>query len=122
MSNHNSTYQQLKTISVNRKALTDHIVTCEELSKNDLRVYLALLTELEGYSSSLNDPLSYSNKKNLSKYQDPKNFKRIDTRGIAELLNIKRKKVEESIEVLLDLEILEMGDSDTIRRGYRFTF
>ncbi len=118
MSNHNNTYQQLKTVSVNRKALTKHIITNEDLSRTDLRVFLALLTELEGFSIPEDVSFGTTNKR----YKDPLNFKKIDPKQIGELLNLPKKKVKESIETLLLMDILEEGESDTISKGYRFRF
>ena len=118
MSQYRNIYQMQNTISINRKGLINNIIEDEELSKNDLRVFLTLLTRLEGWS--LPEDVSITTK--AQKYKDPKNFSNIDTKQIAKLLNIKRKKVEASIEFLLDKGIIEEGDSNTVSKGYRFTF
>lgn len=109
MSNHNSTYQQVKTVSVNRENLLE-IATNKNLSKTDLRVFLVLLTQLDGYRL----PERYS--------KDPANFRIVDIKSIAKRLDIGKSDVKESIQQLEEEGLLEKGGNDLIKSGYRFTF
>lgn len=118
MSQYRNIYQMQNTVSINRKGLIDRIITEDSLSKLDLRVFLVLLTKLEGWS--LPEDVTLTTK--AKKYEDPHNFSNIDTKQIASLLDVKRKKVEASIETLLTYGIIEEGDSNTVSHGYRFTF
>ena len=109
-----NTYQQVHTVSFNRQAIIDKIILNKELDKKDLRVFLLLLTTLDGFSYPPNiDP---------SKVKDPLNFKYVDIDWMSDTLDIKRKEVKRSIEQLEDEDIIEEGSSDTIKHGYRFTF
>ena len=112
MANNRCTYQQVETISVRRDKIID-IVSNIEFSKNELRVFLLLLTQLEGYSVP---------KTMHSSHKDPLNFKIIDIEAMADLLSLPKKKIKKCIEVLHDEGIIEEGYNDTIKSGYRFTF
>ena len=112
MSNHSSTYQQTNTISVKRAKIID-IAADLEYSKTDLRVFLILLTQLEGHTVPKNF---------RSDYVDPLNFRIIDVNAIADTLSLTKKKVRKCIEFLHDEGIIEEGSNDTITHGYRFTF
>ena len=111
MANTNATYQQVNTVSVRREKLID-IASDTGYGKNDLRVFLALLTQLEGFTPP----------KNNREYKDPLNFKIIDIKAISDTLDISKKKVKKIIEKLHDDGLLEEGGNDTIKSGYRFTF
>ena len=109
-----NTYQQVHTVSFNRQAIVDNIILNEDLDKKDLRVFLLLLTTLDGFSYPPNvDP---------DKVKDPLNFKYVDFDWMSDTLSIKRKEVKKSVEHLVAEGIIEEGSSDTIKRGYRFTF
>lgn len=111
MANNNATYQQVHTVSIQRDKLVE-ISTNLNLSKKDLRVFLILLTQLDGYK--------YTSR--MKNKPDPMNFKRVDIESIAETLSMTKKEVRRSIE-LLELEgYIEDGDNETIKNGYRFTF
>lgn len=112
MANNRCTYQQVETLSVKRDKITDIAVNIE-WSKTDLRVFLALLTQLEGYSV----PKTLHND-----HKDPLNFKIIDIEAMADLLLISKKKVKKSINRLHEEGVIEEGGNDTIKSGYRFTF
>lgn len=112
MANNRDTYQQVNTISVKREKILD-IATDLEYSKNDLRVFLILLTQLEGYTVP---------KTLRSDHKDPLNFKIIDVEAIADTLSLPKKKVRKCIEFLHTDGIIEEGSNDTIKHGYRFTF
>lgn len=112
MANNRCTYQQEHTISVKREKLIE-VASNEDLSKKDLKVFLVLLTQLDGYIM----PKTYN-----PNWKDPLNFKRIDIRQMSELLDISKKDVKKSIENLWDAGYLETGSNDTIKDGYRFTF
>ena len=109
---HRCTYQQLETVSVKRERIID-IATNLDLSKNDLRVLLVLLSQLEGY----NYPKTMH-----TEHKDPLNFKIIDIAAISDLLCLSKKKVKNSIEHIHDEGLIEEGSNETIKSGYRFTF
>ena len=112
MANQRNTYQQVNTISVPREKILE-IASDIEFGKNDFRVFLILLTQLEGYSLP----------KNLrADHKDPMNFKMIDLGQISDTLNLSKKKVKKSINYLLDEGLLEEGYNETVSSGYRFTF
>ena len=113
MSNHNSTYQQMYTVSVPKKELLEYVIFNDELNKKDYRVFLMLLTELNGYSV---------NRKNYSEDKDPLNFTKIDSERIAKKLDMDESDVKKSIKKLLKEEILEKGNTQNMKNGYRFTF
>lgn len=106
MSNHNAVYQQQNTVSIPRKNLLK-LATVFDLSKTDLKVLLVLMSELNGWNG---------------KGKDPKNFTKVSISSIAETLDIKRDKVEDSMEKLEENNIIERGKNDTVKKGYRFTF
>lgn len=109
MANNRYVYQQQNNVSINKTKLVD-LATYDYMSKTDFRVCLVLFSELNGWDPS------------EKKSKDPKNYKRIDVSSIASTLDLKKKKVEESIDRLVDFGILQKGSSDLIAKGYRFTF
>ena len=111
LSNHNYTYQQTRKVSVNKEKLKS-IAKEPDMMEYDYRVFLCLLSELNGWEYP-------ENSKNIT---DPLNYKRIDKEAISEFLGIKKKEVKKSIETLMDCGLLEEGSSDTVTKGYRFTF
>lgn len=111
MANNRNVYQQLTNVSINKKQLIE-ISKNIALSKKDLRVLLILFTELNGWSEP----------KNGKEIKDPFNFKKIDIESIAETLDLKKKEVKECIRNLMDAGLIEPGDNDTVKNGYRFTF
>ena len=54
--------------------------------------------------------------------QQKDNFTKVSISSIAETLDIKRDKVEDSMEKLEENNIIERGKNDTVKKGYRFTF
>lgn len=68
------------------------------LSKNDYRVLIFLLCRL--------DSLSY---------------RKIDKQQISDTLNMKKKKVDESIQHLVDEFILDEGSDEHVKKGYKFS-
>lgn len=112
MANTRGTSQQMSNVSINKNKLIE-IAGNEALSKKDLRVLLCLFTELEGYKRP---------EKERRDTKDPLNYKKIDARTIAEILNISKKEVKKSIENLIEADLLEPGDSGTVKNGYRFQF
>ncbi len=110
MANNKYTYQQVTNVSINKDMLLN--IACDfTLSKKDYKVLLCLFTELEGWSP---------NPQRTTK--DPLNFKKIDIKAISEWLDLDKKEIKKSIRHLEKCSIIERGDSDTIRDGYRFTF
>lgn len=110
MANTNSTYQQQNTVSINRYKLID-IAEIHGLDEDDYRVLLILFTQLNGYR--------YNNNPNS---KDPRNFKKIDAEKIGDTLEISKKRVKKSIRLLYNLGLLDKGDNDSVKNGYRFTF
>lgn len=112
MANARNVYQQIETLSVKRDKILD-IATNIELSKNEIRVFLVLLTQLEGYSVP---------KTMRADHKDPLNFKIIDIDAMADLLCMSKKKVKKCINKLHEEGFIEEGGNDTIKSGFRFTF
>lgn len=112
MANNRNTYQQIQTVSVSRERLLD-MATNVDYNKKDFRVFLALLTQLDGYTVP---------KKLNKEHQDPLNFKKIDKEALSDLLCLSKKKVNKSIDKLYEDGYIEKGDNQTIKNGYRFTF
>lgn len=113
MANNKNIYQQKQTISIPRKELLEYVVYNKELSKKDYKVFLMLLTKLDGYSSP---------KGKMFDDNDPKNFTKIDSEQIAEYLELDESDVKKSIKTLLNEGIIEKGDNTNVKNGYRFTF
>lgn len=111
MANNRNVYQQLLTVSIPKKELQNRVIENLDLSKKDLRVFLLLLLELDGYSES-----------QKKSQPDPLNFKKINIEQISEVLEIKEKDVKESIKNLCNNSIIEEGSSRVCKKGYRFTF
>ena len=92
MANNRNTYQQIYNVSVPKAELLDFVVYNQELNKKDYKIFLMLLTELNGYSKSSNSK------------EDPKNF------------------TKKSIKKLVREGIIEKGNTTNMKNGYRFTF
>lgn len=71
----------------------------ENLNKNDLRVFLFLCCRLN------------------SKY-----YHKIDKSQMSDTLNIPKKKLEDSLDTLCDEGILEKGNDDHAKNGYKFIY
>lgn len=110
MAERKEVFQWKTATSVPRDSFFNAIVTNDELSKTDLRVFLFLLTKLNGYDYRINSKT------------DPLNYTLIDVNAIADSLDIGKRKVKESISNLQDMGIIECGSSPTINDGYRFIF
>lgn len=110
MANNRFTYQQVTNVSINKSKLLD-IASDQELGKKDYKVLLVLFTELNGWRMNPN----YFT-------EDPLNYKKIDTKKIADILCMTNKEVKKCIKNLIYADIIECGSSDTIKNGYRFTF
>ena len=110
MANNVSVYQQVRNVSIPKKNLKE-IAIDPTLSKKDLRVLLLLFTELDGWNFATN-----------RKIKDPFNFKSLDVKAIAKTLNLEKKEVKSSITNLINEGYLDIGDNDTVKDGYRFTF
>lgn len=113
MANTRSTYQQLNTVSVPKKELREYVVYNQELNKKDYKVFIMLLTELNGYAPPKNRSITDS---------DPLNFTKIDSEQIAEQLDMDESDVKKSIKKLLKEGIIEKGNTHNMKNGYRFTF
>ena len=113
MGNSNSTYQQKNTVSVRKKELREYVVFNKELNKKDYRVFLMLLTELDGYSAP---------KRRTYEDEDPQNFTKIDSEQIADYLDMDESDVKKSIKKLINEGIIEKGNTPNMKNGYRFTF
>jgi predicted transcriptional regulator len=55
-------------------------------------------------------------------HKDPMNFKKIDIDRMADLLNLSKKDIKKSIKKFDEDGLIEHGNTDTIKDGYRFTF
>jgi RIO-like serine/threonine protein kinase len=110
MANNKFVYQQQTNVSVNKSKLR-WIASHPDLKKTDYKVILVLLTQLNGY-----------NKPPTSKVTDPENFSYVHIDSIATALSVSKKKIKESLDKLVELEIIEQGDGDAVHDGYRFTF
>lgn len=95
---------------------TTRLLMNDNLSKKDLRVCLFLFTKISGYM--VKDDVSIVDKR----LKDFKNFQYIDVEAIADTLDMKKKEVRKAIEHLNEEGVLESGTSETVRKGYRFTF
>lgn len=113
MANNRSTYQQQHTVSIPKKHLIEKIACNQDLSEMDLRVALCLFTELDGFNRDL---------KRARSFNDPLNYTHVSAERIADILGVRKKKVKESIQVLLEEGIIEDGVSNGTFKGYRFTF
>lgn len=110
MANVKHVYQQITNVSVPKDSLREMVIYNDGLSKKDLRVFLLLLTYLDGFNS------------NNIKTEDPRNYKKINTSTIADELGFSKKDVVNSIETLEAYGIIESGSSALISFGYRFRF
>lgn len=109
MANNKSVYQQINNVSIPKDSLREFVIYNDDLSKKDLRVFLLLLTYLDGFNSS-------------SKAEDPRNYKKVNASSIADELGLSKKEVVYSIETLEAYGIIESGSSPLISFGYRFRF
>lgn len=112
MASNRNTYQQVHNVSIPRDNLTE-IAKDDTLNKTDYRVFIMLLTELDGFSPPNNYRLDY---------KDPMNFKKIDKKRMADKLGISKDKLSKSIENLFNSGIIESGNTNSIKNGLRFTF
>lgn len=111
MANNRCVYQQETTVSVPKNDLREYVIYNQELSKKDLRVFLLLLTELDGWQEPKRGTVN-----------DPNNFRIIKVETIADRLDMKEKDVKNSLKSLKRYGIIERGDSHSGTNGYRFTF
>ena len=72
----------------------------------------ALAPQLSGFSARKTNGLA----------KDPANFTNISISAISSKIDVKKSKVLDSVNKLEDLGIIEVGNGDTVRDGYRFTF
>lgn len=107
-------FQFKQTMSIPRDKFISRVLCNSRLSHDDLRVCLLLMTKLDGWDMTRRIESSSVN--------DPYNYKLIDIKDIARVLNIKKKDVKEAIEILLEEDIIEAGESNTKHPGYRFLF
>ena len=115
MASNRCTYQQVYNVSVPKKELLEYVVYNRELSKKDYKVFLMLLTELNGYSTPKGKSKIYDDK-------DPKIFTKVDSERIADQLDMDESDVKKSIKKLLKEGIIEKGNTSNMKNGYRFTF
>ncbi len=110
MANNRCTYQQVTNVSINKEALLQ-IASSDQVTKKDYKVLLVLFCQLNGWC----EPITKGTK-------DPKNFSLIDTKAISKTTGLSKKEVKKCIDNLEEFNIIEKGNSDTIKNGYRFTF
>lgn len=118
MANNRCVYQQEYTVSVPKQELLENIVYNNNFKERDLRVFLLLLTELNGYRSDT----SSSRTRVLNSTNEKRNFKKISPGKISDELGYSKDEIKKSIKKLLKYGVLEMGDSNGSKDGYRFTF
>jgi len=99
MGKSSKTFQYQATMSINRAEFTRKVVLNENLTKKDLRVLMHLMTEI-----------------------DTRDYRSISKKSIATTLNLSKKEVTEAIYNLCIQNIIEEGDSDTVRGGYKTLF
>ena len=114
MANNRNVYQQTYTVSVPKKDLLEFVVYNKELNKKDYKVFLMLLTELDGYTPPFRSR-NFDDK-------DPENFTKVDSEQIAEQLDMDESDVKKSIKKLLNEGIIEKGNTKNMKNGYRFRF
>jgi predicted transcriptional regulator len=112
MSSIRSVYQQQYTVSIPKHELLEYVACNEELTKKDYRVFLTLLTELNGYS----------NRQKKSTTLDPMLYTKIDSEQISEVLGMDESDVKKCIKKLVSEGIIEKGNTNNMKNGYRFTF
>ena len=114
MANNRCTYQQEHTVSIPKQALLENVVYDFNFKERDLRVFMLLLTELNGYNKNRKTRTNPENEKN--------NFKKISPGKISKELGYSKDEVKKSIKKLLKNGVIEKGDSTGAKDGYRFTF
>ena len=105
------TKQLQETISIPRKAFTRKVIFNENLSKKDLRVFLTLLTLLNGIREE-----------DVDTDRDRENFSKVNKKRIADSLEYSEKDVEQCFDNLEEEGIIQRGSTIAIKRGYRFLF
>ena len=113
MAQNRNVYQQTYNVSVPKKELLEYVVYNKELNKKDYKVFLMLLTELNGYSKPKNKTFDD---------RDPNIYIKVDSEQIADHLDMDEKDVKKSIKKLLSEGIIEKGNTKNMKNGYRFTF
>ena len=122
----NHVHQYSNTITVPREALLENVVYNRDLSKKDLRVFLLLLTKLNGVSEE--KAREYAIAIEIGDDYDESEASKHDVwiplsaKQIAKDLHMDKEDVKESIERLVDENILQVGTSKTVKNGYRFSF
>lgn len=109
------TKQYQETVHIPKYRMVEVILNSPDLSTHDLRLYIYLLSQLDGYNHRTRE-------NSRTKQVDPRNFKRVDYDVVSDELLISKKKVKESMKRLEKLGVLERGDSMTCKKGWRFTF
>jgi hypothetical protein len=102
-------YQQVMNVSIPKDGLKEFIIMNDNLSKKDLRVCLMLFTELNGWVDT-------------NRKRDPENFKKIDPEEIADALGYSTSVVKDSLKTLRHEGIIEKGNNQSMKNGYRFRF
>ena len=108
MANNSFVYQQATKVSIPRSMLVE--IAQGELSKNELKVFLVLLSELDGWARTSDNSV------------DPENFKKIDIEQISNTLDLSESKVQKCVVSLRERGIIEKGRNNVVSKGYRFTF
>ena len=103
-----------ETFHVPREAFRTMLIT-EDLSKTDLRIFCYLMTSINGFNKLRRMGTS-------REFDDPCNYTKVHISVIAKELGYSEKKVKKSIQNLLDRQLIEKGNSPSVKGGYRFTF
>ena len=74
-----------------------------------------LLTDLNGFNTVIREVTNKT-------YSDPHNFKELNLSLLSNELNMPKKKTKKALIELEAAGIIERGDSNTCKNGYRLTF
>lgn len=109
------TKQYQETVHIPKYRMIEVIQNTPDLSLAELRVFIYLLSQLDGYNHRVRD-------NSRTKQIDPRNFKKVHYEVVGDELLISKKKVKDAMKRLEKLGVLERGDSLTCKKGWRFTF
>lgn len=107
--------QYTTVVHIPKEELRQFLIRNDDLSKSALKVFMYLLTDLNGFNTTARE-------ESKKQYTDPFNFKNLDMKMLADELNMEKKKVKKAVIELEAAGIIERGDGITVKNGYRFTF
>ena len=98
-----------------KDGLRHFVIENFDMSKSALRVFMYLLTDLNGFNTVIREVTNKA-------YSDPHNFKELNLSLLSNELNMPKKKTKKALIELEAAGIIERGDSNTCKNGYRLTF